>query len=69
MVNFIKISSLIIILLFFPISFYFNIIPINCDSEDDFKVEMRNCISNPEGYGRLYKFVYRLFIIFFLENR
>ncbi|MEM2928047.1 MAG: hypothetical protein QXP60_03685 [Nitrososphaerota archaeon] len=37
MLKYIKIPSLIIILLFF-ISFYFNIIPINCNSENDSKI-------------------------------
>jgi len=39
MIKFIKFSSFMIILLFFPISFYFNIIPINCNSENNSLIE------------------------------
>jgi hypothetical protein len=66
MVNFIKISSLIIILLFFPISFYFNIIPINCDSENNLHVEMSIDIY-PEGYGNSTKWYAEIYNLF-LEN-
>jgi hypothetical protein len=60
MVNFIKISSLIIILLFFPISFYF--IPINCNSEDDFKVKMEIAIESDKDH------LYIIIFNFFLEK-
>ncbi|MFH7860318.1 MAG: hypothetical protein QXR03_04915 [Candidatus Aenigmatarchaeota archaeon] len=39
-----------IILLFFPISFYFNIIPINCNSENNLQVKI-NIEIYSEGYG------------------
>ncbi|MEM3407402.1 MAG: hypothetical protein QXY18_02090 [Nitrososphaerota archaeon] len=39
MIKYIKLPSLFIILLLFPISFYFNIISINCNSEDNFPIE------------------------------
>ena len=61
MVNFIKTSSLIIILLFFPISFYFNIISINC-SEDDFKVKMEIAIESDKDH------LYIIIFNFFLEK-
>jgi hypothetical protein len=61
MVNFIKISSLIIILLFFPISFYFNIIPINCNEnqkliKDSIK-SIYVSIYPEEDYSKWYAFI------------
>ena len=62
MVNFIKISSLIIILLFFPTSFYFNIIPINCDSENNLHIEMSIDIYPDKNFTKWYVEIYNLFL-------
>jgi hypothetical protein len=61
MVNFIKTSSLIMILLFFPISFYFNIIPINCDSENNLHIEMSIDIYPDKNFTKWYVEIYNLF--------
>ena len=62
MVNFIKFSSLIIILLFFTISFYFNIIPINCNSEDEIQAKMEIAIESNKDH------LYIIIFNFFLEK-
>ena len=62
MIKFIKYSSLMIILLFFPISFYFNIIPINCDFENNLHVKMSITIYPDENYTRWCVYVFDLFL-------
>jgi hypothetical protein len=61
MVNFIKTSSLIIILLFFPISFYFNIISINCNENQELiKDSIKSIyvsIYPEEDYSKWYAFI------------
>jgi len=61
MVNFIKFSSLIIILLFFPISFYFNIISINCNENQELiKDSIKSIyvsIYSEEDYSKWYAFI------------
>ncbi|MEM2986971.1 MAG: hypothetical protein QXV60_02625 [Nitrososphaerota archaeon] len=67
MIKYIKLPSLFIILLFFPISFYFNIIPINCNSENNLKVGMEINIF-PEGYGNSTKWYIAINNLFLERN-
>ncbi|MEM2927746.1 MAG: hypothetical protein QXP60_02085 [Nitrososphaerota archaeon] len=67
MINFTKLSSLTIIILFFPISFYFNIIPINCNSENNLQVNLSINIF-PEGYGNSTKWYADIFYLFLRRN-
>ncbi|MEM3630680.1 MAG: hypothetical protein QXY18_04630 [Nitrososphaerota archaeon] len=58
MIKYIKLPSLFIILLFFPISFYFNIFSINYNSENNFPIEYIEVDVYPEeDYSRWYVFV------------
>ncbi|MEM3509177.1 MAG: hypothetical protein QXN52_07780 [Nitrososphaerota archaeon] len=67
MINFTKLSSLTIIILFFPISFYFNIIPINCNSENNLQVDLSINIYS-EGYGNSTKWYADIFYLFLRRN-
>ncbi|MEM2744832.1 MAG: hypothetical protein QXX97_07060, partial [Nitrososphaerota archaeon] len=67
MIRYIKLPSLFIILLLFPIPFYFNIISINCNSEDNLKVGMEINIF-PEGYGNFTKWYIAINNLFLERN-
>jgi len=57
MIKFIKFSSFMIILLFFPISFYFNIIQINCNEDNSSIKSIYVSIYPEEDYSKWYVFI------------
>ncbi|MEM2265140.1 MAG: hypothetical protein QXX03_08160, partial [Nitrososphaerota archaeon] len=67
MINFTKLSSLMIIILFFPISFYFNIISINYNLENNLQVNLSINIYS-EGYGNFTKWYIAINNLFLERN-
>ncbi|MEM2554719.1 MAG: hypothetical protein QXW69_05515, partial [Nitrososphaerota archaeon] len=67
MINFTKLSSLMIIILFFPISFYFNIISINYNLENNLQVNLSINIYS-EGYGNSTKWYVAIDNLFLRRN-